>query len=85
MSVEVVASQEDFVGDGTSWVGTAEPARVDGELLSVDGELVALEVGLEVEGAGADGARVSSDVFAMDVCARFQLVLVCYRNEDGGI
>lgn len=82
VSVEVVAAEEDFLGDGAAWVGAAESARVDGELLSVDGELVALEVGFEVEGAGADGAGVAADVFAVDVCAGWWSVMVCCNGDN---
>ena len=69
MSVEVVPAQEDFLGDGAPRVGAPEAASLGGELLPVDGELVALEVGLEVKGARTDGTGVATDVFAVDVCA----------------
>lgn len=51
MSFEVISSDEYLFGDGTSRVGTLEATRVSRKILSVDSKFMALEVGLEVEGA----------------------------------
>ena len=52
-------------------VRTPEPARLGGELMPMDRMFVALQVGLEMEGTGADGAGVAADVLAVNMCAGY--------------